>query len=332
MQMEKIMNEGLNALALEKEFSAELKRLTTDNIRTSLFNLVFFYKDKEEYIIEKILDYLFGKRPARIIHIQNCPKKNTSGYVKVRCYPDSEDKQVCFQEIIIQNGQDGIGIALGTWVPMLIHEIPIVVLWFDSLDPYPDILKPISGVADKMIFCTEWNETLQENPITVCSKLAKNLIPHSDFIVSDLTWLKILGMREAAASFFDPPEMRPNLQKLQKVVMTGSSVSEALLFFLWLCSRLDWKLAEAETPELKFHTPKNTIITAQIKKQEKKQVLFITTDGQNFKIDFKQSAFRDRIEKPFLCSLDNQKQLLAELDSLEPDLLYYQALKAIKDG
>lgn len=61
--------------------------------------------------------------------------------------------------------------------------------------------------------------------------------------VVDLAWLRSTPWRERVASTFDPPQWRPELGRISAITArhrpdTGFA---GLLFFGWLCHRLDWK-------------------------------------------------------------------------------------------
>ncbi len=344
------MSKELNPAAIENKINAELGQLTSYNIRTNLFNLVLFYNEAEEGTIEELLSYIFGKRPARIIHIQSKDVNVTSAYVKVRCFPDYEQIQVCFQEIVIQNGYDNIGKSTGSWVPLCIHDIPIIIIWLCNLNPFPSLLQTFFGIADKVIFCTEFNEILGENPFSLSSHILKKILPyknhslHPKLTVSDFTWLKSLPLRQRTASLFDPVNMRSALYNLHKITVSGMRRSGGLLYFLWLASRLDWNLIHKDDAQLQFYDRNRHIVTAQLTDSSRRQIIFTTWEKQEFtitwhslfSIDNSNREKKDNTSRS--CPFGNQEQLLQELDSLEPDLLYYNSLKKLtrteqlKDG
>ncbi len=97
---------------LEREYS-----LT--ETRTVLFNLVIF-TDQEDisHIEEALLRPLLGKRAVRIIRISLGHSGETTVSVSARCAPDQEDRGVCFQEILIENGSDECGGGTGDPGPL----------------------------------------------------------------------------------------------------------------------------------------------------------------------------------------------------------------------
>jgi glucose-6-phosphate dehydrogenase assembly protein OpcA len=339
--MEKVMSRELNPAVIENKINAELDRLSGYNIRTNLFNLILFYNREEETAIEDLLSSIFGKRPARIIHILNTKQNASSAYVKVRCYPDYEQNQICFQEIIIRNGLDNTGQSMGTWFPLCIHDIPIIIIWLCGLHPFPNLLQTVCGTVDKVIFCTEFNETLGEDPSAMVLHIFKKIILHKEhtshpsLIVSDITWLKGLPLRQKTASLFDPVSMRSELYKLHTITVSGMSRSMALLYFLWLASRLHWNLIQQDNVTLHFHDRDHRIITVQSTNNSYKQIIFTTSEGKKIPLSWhsppssKTANRKNKQTTAYGCSIGSQDQLLQELDSLEPDPLYYNALKKL---
>jgi glucose-6-phosphate dehydrogenase assembly protein OpcA len=329
--MEETMNRELNPESIENKINADLEKQPGHNIRACLFNLIFIYNIFREHIVSELLDFLFGKRPARIIHLQQTEKPVSSSYVKVRCYPDPQNNQVCFQEIIIQNGKDEIGNAPGTWVPLLIHEIPVIIVWLDSLQPFPSMLHTISTLADKVIFCTEANHLLGEDPLTVCRNIERQLIVRNENstpgkpVVSDLTWFRSLPLRQQTALLFNPVSMRQYIYEIKDIALHGISQSEALLYLVWLASRLNWKPTEVKSGLPRFLDGRGNRVGIHMRDDTARKVVFITKDGQEFSIN--------RIdEEGGECIINERHVLLDELDSLDHDPLYYDALNKIREN
>ncbi len=335
------MNMNLNPSAIEKRINADLEKQAGHNMRASLFNLLFFYDISREPIVSDLLEYLFGKRPARIIHIQQTSGEVSSGYVKVRCYPDSENNQVCFQEIIIRNGRDNRGCAPGTWVPLLIREIPVIMVWLNGLHPFPALLHGIASLADKIIICSETNETLGESPPAVFENIIHELISTGADrggnrpVVSDLTWFASLNLRQETALVFEKPEMLRYLTEIKKVTLGGVSQSKALLYLLWLASRLDWKIKDPKAPEPLFTDSKGGNVSTRFTTGGPARIEITTSAGKRLTIPpaTDSAAPRPRPVQSVTprgpCIINDRHGLLNELDSPDPDPLYYASLKRL---
>jgi hypothetical protein len=340
--MEKTMNMDLNPSVIENKIYADLEKQAGHNMRASLFNLLFFYDISKEPIVSDLLEYLFGKRPARILHIQQTRDEQSGGYVKVRCYPDSENNQVCFQEIIIRNGRDNRGSASGTWAPLLTRDIPVIAIWLNPLQPFPALLHTAASLADKIIICSETNEALGESPPLIFGNVIRELIsPVADSggnrpVVSDLTWFASLTLRQETALVFEKPEMRRYLTEITEVSLYGVSRSKALLYLLWLASRLDWKIRDPQASEPLFTDGKGGTIAARFAMDEHAHVVITTAAGNRIPIP---PAPDTTIQNPGPvhgitsmgpCIINDRHGLLNELDTIDPDPLYYEALKRLE--
>jgi len=149
----------VDVVAVEKELARIQRELTNSEVRTSLFNLVVFSRNAAETMASEALNYLLGKRAARVIHIVSDPAADgeieSRLDVSARCYVDAERKSVCFQEIVITNGSDGAGGAPGSWVPLLVRDIPTIILWLDTLRDRREVLAHAQEQAEKVLVDTE---------------------------------------------------------------------------------------------------------------------------------------------------------------------------------
>ena len=151
--------------AVEQELARIQRELTNSEVRTSLFNLVVFSPDAEKTMANEALNYLLGKRAARVIHIVNSGADGKRAQesrldVSARCFIDAERKSVCFQEIVITNGSDGAGGAPGSWVPLLVRDIPTLILWQDTLCDKQELLAHAQEQAEKLLVDTEQSVAL----------------------------------------------------------------------------------------------------------------------------------------------------------------------------
>lgn len=224
---------------VEEQLRLLQRELSPAEARSSLFNLVIFARAGERTPVEPALKYLLGKRAARIIHIVHTTERESSMSVTARCYPDRENRGVCFQEIVIQNGRDDAGSAVGTWAPLLVRDIPAFVLWYDRIVENRSYLVSIRDIADKIIIDSDWLEGVGEHPDETFDIMSGDFI-HTGSLVSDLTWRRTLSLRLITAFLFDTAETIPKLDLLTRVEIGGTTAAVAELYFLWLASRLEW--------------------------------------------------------------------------------------------
>ncbi len=194
--------------------------------------------------VSPVLDSLLGKRPARIITIEDGGKERTSVFLSGRCFPDARNRGVCFEEIRIMSGADGLGMDTGTWFPLVIRDLPVFLWWLGPLSPLPPLILAASQIVDKLIVDTSYCSLPGEDPLPIFKELS--LVPQKTrgaMKVSDLAWKRTRVLRECAARLFNPEAARARLSSISRIFLSGCSRAEALLYFAWLASRLEWKAA-----------------------------------------------------------------------------------------
>ncbi len=235
---------------IEEEIKRALSQSAGAATRASLFNLIIFKQAFQEYNIDSSLNYILGKRPARIIFIDSGFSGQSQAAVSARCYPGSPNGAVCFEEVHIQNGDDDIGRDPGFWSSLIIREIPLYVWWLESLIPFPAIFSQIDELADRFLINTGVNEILDEDPFQIVQSLALQLNKNPSLSFADFSWQGIKPLRIGTAGLFEPEAERHYLTEIEAVVLNGGNTSEGLLYFLWLAERLGWQLKNREGNKL----------------------------------------------------------------------------------
>jgi hypothetical protein len=164
----------------------------------------------------------------------------TEAWVSGRCFPDRRNRGVCFEEIRIESGDDGVGADPGTWAPLVIRDLPVFAWMPDSLQDgaarWTPALGGSTGQVDKLIVDSSRGPSQNAAAIRVLQDL-RNATAEG-ILVSDFAWRRGRVLREQSARAFDPAEMRPLLAKVRAVRLYGGSQMEAWLYFRWLRSRL----------------------------------------------------------------------------------------------
>ena len=192
---------------------------------------------------------MLGKRPARIITITRARAPQTEVWVSGRCFPDKRNRGVCFEEVRIESGDDGVGIDPGAWAPLLIRDLPVFAWIPDGLGTDegtwegrpPEGRRSHRQAARRLL--PRRGSVGREARIPVrrqCPPVRWTLRERTAgaFLLSDFSWRRSRILREQTARAFDPPDMRPLLASVQSVRLYGGSEFEASLFFLWLRVRL----------------------------------------------------------------------------------------------
>ena len=250
--MEEAVSSALDPRTIEQEISRIREKESTpfsSGTKTNLFTLLIFRGNAESTPgaadpVESTLSFLLGKRPARIITIARVRADRTEARVSGRCYPDRRNRGVCFEEVRIESGDDGVGADPGAWAPLVIRELPVIAWMPDTLEEEAELWEPAlrqaAGIIDKLVVDSSRSAGASGDSKGALRALGflNNSVSDS-FVVSDFSWRRGRVLREQSARAFDPPEMRPHLAAIRKVRLYGGSPAEAWLFFAWLRARLD---------------------------------------------------------------------------------------------
>ncbi|HUX13057.1 MAG TPA: glucose-6-phosphate dehydrogenase assembly protein OpcA [Spirochaetia bacterium] len=331
---------------VERELQMLQRELSPAEARAALFNLVIFSHEGLSNPSEEALAHLLGKRAARIIQIRNCRDSESTMSVTARCFPDSENRGVCFQEINIQNGRDNAGSAPGTWTPLLLRDIPVYFLWYDRLDGNREYIRLVRDQADKFIVDSRWNEKNGERAESVSAVLADELLAERQ-LVSDLAWKRGLPLRRITASLFDNGAGVENLYAISAVEIQAECENEAHLYGLWLSSRLDWHwLGRTNDPTERGHSVWHALdrteapidVRFDVCEGEAEQsdrntsVRFVLREGDPITVTGTPGGCADTIvpgredERQLFLNPRVGELLLDEVDSMRTDRLYIDAL------
>jgi len=239
---------ALDPRAIEEEILRIRERESnpySSGVKTNIFTLLIFRSTDPDAPrasdhVEAALQFLLGKRPARIITIHQAHAPKTEVWVSGRCYPDRRNRGVCFEEVRIDSGDDGVGADPGAWAPLVIRDLPVFAWMPDALaaaaGQWTPALRGAAGLIDKLVVDSSRGG---EELAAVIDALGRIRDATSDaFLVSDFSWRRSKVLREQAARAFDPPEMRGLLPRVRSARLYGGSRMEAWLFLQWLSSRL----------------------------------------------------------------------------------------------
>lgn len=261
------MSALLNPRVIEQEIARIREKESnpySSGTKTNLFTLVVFRQQGaippgEPDPVEAALQYMLGKRPARIITITRTRAPRTEVWVSGRCFPDKRNRGVCFEEVHIESGDDGVGLDPGAWAPLLIRGLPVFAWIPDGLGAdertWEGALLKAAGLIDKLLVDSARLSSghSERNGIGVRDgfgigvrdgfgelSAVRELRERTSgaFLLSDFSWRRSRVLREQTARAFDPPGMRPLLASVRSVRLYGGSEFEASLFFLWLRVRL----------------------------------------------------------------------------------------------
>ena len=235
------MKSLIDPAAIEQQLRRQQQEISPNEARTNLFNLVVYVDGHDDARLTEALNFLHGKRPARVIVVRRNAGGQTRADVTARCVTDKDEKILCIQEILISCGDDPEGQSLETWTPLLIREIPVFVWWLASLAqaPLPELF---DDIADRVFI----DSSLAVDPLTFLGALAgrRNDLKTP---VTDFSWSRVAPLLKLTAHAFNAADQRPLLTEITSVTFEGGMTAEATLYFQWLKAKLDWKGAPAPT-------------------------------------------------------------------------------------
>ena len=253
------MSTVLDPRSIEREIARIRERESnpySSGVKTNLFTLVIFREQRgreKDDPLAPSLQYMLGRRPARIITIDHVDAAETDVIVSGRCFPDRRNRGVCFEEVRIESGVDGRGEDPGAWAPLLIRDLPVFAWWPDSLDGSEDSWQaPIlqaASLIDKLIVDSGSIRGGPNAPrgddhgaafTALRSLLSLRDKAGGSFFISDFAWRRSRVLRELTARAFDQPDTRPRLSQIRSVTLDGGSAADGLLFFSWLSTRMGW--------------------------------------------------------------------------------------------
>jgi glucose-6-phosphate dehydrogenase assembly protein OpcA len=307
---------------IERELRDLEHQLSPAATRTTLYNLLVFTSENNRQKTDKLLAYLLGKRSIRLIQILKSDSAETSVKVSARCYPDRQNMGVCFQEIVITNGQDNAGLAPGTWQPLILRDLPLYILWMDSLKENLSSLPFFIERADKFVYNSEFMMEIGEAPDETAGAILE-YIYKGELICADIVWKNLLNLRKTTARLFDhipPTGGQPDgLYPLAKLIVTGGHRASIILYSAWLSSRLKRPV------QFEHREPENPNITIDFKMDNEK-VYQITRNtggcGELSGPDINSLVQPCREE-------EGGSLLLQELDSVRTDTVFLEALHTL---
>jgi glucose-6-phosphate dehydrogenase assembly protein OpcA len=157
---------------------------------------------------------------------------------------------VCSEQITVAAGGESERRMPAAIIPLLLSDLP-VFLWWPEGDPFDEYLfRNLVDSLNRLIVDSAHFEA-PEGTLAKMSTQIKSQWPK--IAVTDMNWGRLTPWREMVASFFDPPAMRPYLDRIGHVSIEYAASdthrghvnrSQALLVAGWLASRLGWEVGE----------------------------------------------------------------------------------------
>jgi glucose-6-phosphate dehydrogenase assembly protein OpcA len=211
-------------------------------LRTSILTLIVIsHGEPEIKRANQALERLVQVLPSRVIQISiNDSTRDLAASVSAHCAVTSTDQSNCYELISVRAGPVHLRAIPSILTQLDIPDLTTFLWWVGPVDSGSTNFRRISSSADRVVVdSARFNRPLEDlNSYRLF--LGEN---ESDVAGTDLTWCRLLAMRELIAQSFDHPDALAMLTDLRRLEMSynPAALAEALLMAGWFTSRLDLK-------------------------------------------------------------------------------------------
>lgn len=151
------------------------------------------------------------------------------------------------EDIVVVAQRDAVRHLPGVVLPMIVSGLPAFLRWTDDPPWGTELLEALVDGCDRFIVDTSEMSNVPRS-LTALADLVRR--KKTRCAVSDVSWSYQSPWREIVAQFFDPPQLRPYLDAIERVTIEYAArdedaplnTSQAYLFAGWLASRLGWRV------------------------------------------------------------------------------------------
>jgi glucose-6-phosphate dehydrogenase assembly protein OpcA len=250
---------GVDAAKLEKELSAMWAEMSAPEgegrqagvVRACVLNLLVYAAGPEERReADELLGAVVERHPCRAIVLaadRMATEARLEAFISTCCQLSSRGaKRICGEQITIEAAGPAVETASTAVAPLLVPDVP-VFLWWKDIPHYDDrLFSRLAGMADRVVI----DSASFDHPREDVLRLAR-LVKDGELHLSDLNWGRLTSWRALVASFWDVPDYRASLSRIERVVIEYDPpdhaheqiAPKALLALGWLASCLGWEVA-----------------------------------------------------------------------------------------
>ncbi|MEO8468418.1 MAG: glucose-6-phosphate dehydrogenase assembly protein OpcA [Chloroflexota bacterium] len=228
--------------------------------RTSVLNLVVIARQPE--IGERaaaVIRMLTGRHPSRTLIVSSADPDGPSwidAHVQAHCVlPRPDAAETCAEFIdLVAGGETGRHVA-AIVAPLLVHDLPVTVWWPGDPPLGTRQARDMLDMADRLVVDgSHWSGDGLERLRALARVVASHQASGDSLAVSDFAMIRQSRWREAIASSFDRPELRPFLTGITDITVryaahpetdpNNTNLIKPLYHLGWLASRLGMVVAE----------------------------------------------------------------------------------------
>ena len=224
--------------------------------RACVLNLIVYATardDRKE--INGLLDEVFTSTPSRALILvadAEATEPDLKAAVATRCQATPRGAtQICGEQVTLEASGPALDAITSAIGPLLVPDVP-VFLWWKDIPHYEDkLFNRLVEMSDRVVIDSLYFDHPHEDLL----RLAEIIRQHPQFMrASDLNWGRLTSWRTLIASFWDVPDYRPYLDRIERVrvefnpprVAPNRIAAQALLIVGWLASRLGWEVVSSE--------------------------------------------------------------------------------------
>ena len=220
-------------------------------IRACVLNLMIYVPgEKCMGEVSQLTAEVTTEHPSRVIVV--CANPGASepalgAVVSAQCHASAAGrKQICCEQIGIQADGEGTHQLPSLVRALVVPDLPVFLWWRDVLDFENPLLNELVETSDRVIIDSAALPDTEGGLGRLTSFISEKAQWNA---FSDLNWSRLTPWRGLIAGFFDLPECRPYLARLDRVEIEGvgggsdgySIPTQAVLLAAWFASRLEWK-------------------------------------------------------------------------------------------
>ncbi|HMF57072.1 MAG TPA: glucose-6-phosphate dehydrogenase assembly protein OpcA, partial [Pyrinomonadaceae bacterium] len=130
---------------------------------------------------------------------------------------DAPERQLCCEQVsLVARGRFAVELPSAA-VPLLVSDLPTFLYWHDRQHFTDESFKRLSHAADRVVIDSAMFDKPHRDVRALSAFMEKEV--DESAAVSDLNWARLTAWRALLAGFFDAPESRANLERINRVLV-----------------------------------------------------------------------------------------------------------------
>jgi glucose-6-phosphate dehydrogenase assembly protein OpcA len=216
--------------------------------RNSVMTLVVCTQssDQAERVLH-VIHGISGQHPSRAIVLAADPRNEGQAIQARTSTFVAPGSQSYGEDIVIEAQREAIRHLPGVVLPLIISGLPSFLWWTGEPHWGSEMLESLVDGSDRFIVDTSEMAHPADSVLALDDLMRRK---KTRCAVGDMCWSAQAPWRDIVAQFFDPPNLLPYLEGIERVTIeyaagdedAPTNNSQAALFAGWLASRLGWRI------------------------------------------------------------------------------------------